>query len=70
MTGLIVSTQDERGTRTSVSDRAGLALTELTPRDVSVTPLEIDAVPGVLAERFGLSDFAVGADGRIRLAGR
>jgi N-hydroxyarylamine O-acetyltransferase len=70
VTGLIVSTQDERGTRTSVSDRDGLALTELTPRDATVTPLELDAVPGVLAERFGLSGFAVGADGRIRLAGR
>lgn len=69
VTGLIVTAHDERGARTALSDWSGLALTERTPQETRTTSLELDAVPALLQERFGLGGFAVGADGRIRPAG-
>jgi N-hydroxyarylamine O-acetyltransferase len=63
--GLIVSAQADDGTRTTLSDRTGLALTERTPAGATVTPLEWDAVPELLAARFGLPGYAIGSDGRL-----
>jgi N-hydroxyarylamine O-acetyltransferase len=68
VTGLIVSTQDDEGRRTSVSDRGELALTEETPTERSVTPVSREQIPELIAARFGLEGFALGRDGRLVLA--
>ena len=66
VTGLIVSTQSGDGSRTTLSDWSGLALRGETPDGgATVTAVERDAVPGLLATRFGLEGFAVGDDGRV-----
>ena len=65
VSGLIVSTQADDGTRTSLSDWAGLALTIQTPTDVTVTPVEQDAVPEILATRFALPGYELNADGHL-----
>jgi len=65
VTGLIVSAQADDGTRTTLSDWSGLALTEETPEGATVTGLEPRAVPKLLATRFGLEGFSVSAGGRI-----
>jgi N-hydroxyarylamine O-acetyltransferase len=55
VTGLIVSTQGTDGERTSLSDWSGeLTLTEETPDGATVTAVEPDAVPEMIANRFGL----------------
>jgi N-hydroxyarylamine O-acetyltransferase len=70
VTGLIVSAQSDDGARTSLSDWDELALSEQTPAGVAVTPVKPDAVPELLATRFGLPGYAVSADGRLIAAGR
>lgn len=65
VTGLIVSKQDRDGTRTSLSDWGGLTLTEETPAGAVVTAIERDAVPALLATRFGLAGYRLDAGGRI-----
>jgi N-hydroxyarylamine O-acetyltransferase len=69
VTGLIVSVDSADGRRLSLSDWGGLVLTEATPADATVTPVERSAIPSLLAERFGLPGFAVRADGRVVPAG-
>ena len=69
VTGLIVSTQDDRGTRTSLSDWGALALTEQTPAATSISPVSREQLPELIARRFGLDGFALNADGRLVLAG-
>jgi N-hydroxyarylamine O-acetyltransferase len=68
VTGLVASIQDDDGKRTSVSDWSELALTEETPAGKSATPVSRGELPGLLASRFGLEGFALGADGRLVLA--
>jgi N-hydroxyarylamine O-acetyltransferase len=68
VTGLIVSVQDDHGTRTSLSDWAGLALTEQTPEGQSVAPVSREDLPELVASRFGLDGFMLGGDGRLTLA--
>ncbi len=68
VTGLIASKQDGHGTRISLSDWHGLALTEQTPAGSSVRPVSPEDVPDVLVSHFGLAGFALGAGGRIVLA--
>ncbi len=63
--GLIVASHDGEGTRLSLSDWNGLALTERTPDGARVTELAREEIPAVLSERFGLPGFAVGPGGRI-----
>jgi N-hydroxyarylamine O-acetyltransferase len=74
VTGLIASRYLDDGTLVALSDwdgpvalndSDGLALTEATPAESTVTPVERGAIPELLAERFGLNGFAVGADGRV-----
>jgi N-hydroxyarylamine O-acetyltransferase len=65
VSGLIVSTQSDDGTRTSLSDWTGLALTVQTPTNVTVTPVEQDAVPEILATRFALPGYGLNADGHL-----
>ncbi|HEX3510482.1 MAG TPA: arylamine N-acetyltransferase [Solirubrobacteraceae bacterium] len=65
VTGLVVSTQARDGSRTTLSDWDGLALTERTPGGSSRTELRREQVPALLAERFGLDGFVL--DERERL---
>jgi N-hydroxyarylamine O-acetyltransferase len=65
--GLIFSIVDRHGKRTSLSDWGELALTEQTPDATTVTPVEREEIPGLLAERFGLPGFAMDAAGRVVL---
>ena len=67
VTGLIVSTQSDDGTRTSLSDWSELALTEQTPTGSRVTPVARDEIPELLATRFGLSGFELDDEGRVVL---
>jgi N-hydroxyarylamine O-acetyltransferase len=59
VTGLIVATQDEKGTRVSLSDRSGLELTVHTPEHTRVTPVALQDVPVLLREHFALGGFAL-----------
>jgi len=65
VTGLIVSTQADDGFRTLLSDWHGLTLTEQTPAGATVTPVERDSVPELLATHFELPGYAVGVDGSL-----
>jgi N-hydroxyarylamine O-acetyltransferase len=68
--GLIVSTQTLEGTRTSMSDRGELGLTEQTPASTIITPISRDAIPGLLDTRFGLPGFTLNSENRVvRAAG-
>ena len=70
VTGLIVSTQDQDGTRTMLSDWTELSLTEQTPAGQdTVTAVSREQIPALLAERFSLAGFALDDDGRIVRAG-
>ena len=62
---MIVSSQAADGTRTTLSDWSGLALTEHTPAGATVTPVEPHAVPDLLATRFGLPGYTLSADGQL-----
>jgi N-hydroxyarylamine O-acetyltransferase len=65
VTGLIVGVRRDDGTGTLLSDWSELSLGEETPAGTSVTPLEPDAIPELLATRFSLPGFALGADDRL-----
>lgn len=65
VTGLRVSAQADDGARTLLSDWNELALTEQTPARSTVTPVELNALPELLATRFGLPGYAVSAEGRL-----
>ncbi len=65
VTGLIVSRQQDDGTRTSLSDWSGLVLSEQTPAGTSVTPVAREDVPDLLATHFALGGFALAGDGRL-----
>jgi N-hydroxyarylamine O-acetyltransferase len=69
VTGVIVSKQDNEGRRMSVSDWAGLALTEEVPGERRVTGVLREELPQLIASRFGLDGFALDRDGRLVLAG-
>jgi hypothetical protein len=57
--------QADDGTRTSLSDWSGLALTVQTPQERNVSPVAFEDVPQLLAERFGLGGFALDIDDRL-----
>ncbi len=65
VTGLLISGQSADGTRTVLSNWTGLALTEETPAGSAVQPVAAESVGELLASRFGLPGFAMGADGRV-----
>jgi hypothetical protein len=44
-----------------------ISLTEETPDGKTVSGVNRDALPGLLADRFGLPGFSIGADGGLRL---
>jgi N-hydroxyarylamine O-acetyltransferase len=65
--GLIASVHRPDGSRELISDWSGpLELTVQSPSKTDVTQAERDAIPELLAERFALSGFTLGADGRVR----
>jgi N-hydroxyarylamine O-acetyltransferase len=65
--GLIVSVNHQDGSRESICDWSGpLELRVQSPGDTRVTQLPRNAIPASLAERFTLSGFALGVDGRVR----
>ncbi|TMK23584.1 MAG: arylamine N-acetyltransferase [Actinobacteria bacterium] len=59
VSGLSVGTQELDGTRAWLSDWNGLALAVQTPADTTVTPMALEDVPQLLAERFGLAGFVL-----------
>jgi N-hydroxyarylamine O-acetyltransferase len=63
--GLIVTTQRADGTRASLSDWDGLALTVRTPSLTEVTSVAREDVPELLATRFDLPGFEFGDDGSL-----
>ena len=65
VTGLIVGVRGEDGTGTMLCDWSELSLSEETPAGTSVTPLEREAIPELLATRFSLPGFALDADERL-----
>lgn len=65
VTGLVAGLQGPDGSHTMLSDWGGLALTEATASGATVTPVQPEDVPGLLASNFGLTGFAMGADGRL-----
>ncbi len=64
VTGLIVGVRGDDGSGTLLSDWSELSLSEQTPAGTSVTPLQREAIPELLATRFSLPGFALAADGR------
>ncbi len=67
VTGLIVGVRGNDGTGTLLCDWSELSLSEQTPAGTSVTPLQREAIPELLATRFSLPGFALAADGRLVL---
>ncbi len=65
VTGLIVGVRGDDGTGTLLCDWGELSLSEETTMGTSVTPLQRGAIPGLLATRFSLPGFALGADERL-----
>jgi N-hydroxyarylamine O-acetyltransferase len=57
VTGLIVSAQRPDGTRVSLSDWHGLALSEETPAGANTRAVEPGEVPELIATHFGLEGF-------------
>lgn len=65
VTGLIVGVRDDDGTGTLLCDWSELSLSQEMPAGTTVTPLERDAIPELLATRFSLPGFVLGADERV-----
>jgi N-hydroxyarylamine O-acetyltransferase len=65
VSGLIVGIRDDDGAVAVLSDWSELSLSEQTPAGTTVTPLQREAIPELLATRFSLPGFALGADERI-----
>jgi len=67
VTGLIVGVVGDDGSGTLLCDWSELSLSEQTPAGTSVTPLQREAIPELLATRFSLPGFALAADERLVL---
>lgn len=65
VTGLIVGVRGDDGTDTLLCDWSELSLSEQTPAGTSVTPVEREALPELLATRFSLPGFLLGVDERL-----
>jgi N-hydroxyarylamine O-acetyltransferase len=65
VTGLIVGVRGDDGAGTLLCDWNELSLSEQMPAGTNVMPLEREAIPELLAMRFALPGFALGADERL-----
>ena len=65
VTGLIVGAHADDGSRAMLRNWDGLALKEQTPGRTTFTPVAQEAVPELLASRFGLTGYALNAEGRL-----
>jgi N-hydroxyarylamine O-acetyltransferase len=65
VTGLIVGVRGNDGTGTLLCDWSELSLSEEAPAGTNVTPLKREAIPELLATRFSLPGFTLGADERL-----
>lgn len=66
VTGLIVGVRRDDGTGTLLCDWSGeLSLSEQAPAVTSVTPVQREDMPELLATRFSLPGFTLGADERL-----
>ena len=64
--GLVAAVNCPDGSREALSDWSGpLQLRTQSPGQTEVSEMPRDAIPQLLAERFGLPGFALGADGRL-----
>jgi N-hydroxyarylamine O-acetyltransferase len=64
--GLIVSVSHDDGRREALSDFSGQLLTTVSsPDGTRATAAQREAIPSLLAERFGLPGFVLGPDGRV-----
>jgi N-hydroxyarylamine O-acetyltransferase len=68
VTGVIASLPADDGARTTLSDWDQLALTVQTPAGSTITAIERDQIPQLLASRFGLDGFELTDAGRLVLA--
>jgi N-hydroxyarylamine O-acetyltransferase len=68
--GLLIGAQSPDGSRMRLTDWEGLALTEESPGDSRTTPVQREDLPELLAQRFGLSGFALDGDGKLVPAGQ
>lgn len=67
VSGLIAAVNHPDGRRESISDWSGpLELRVQSPGDTQVSQQPREEIPELLAERFALSGFALGADGRVQ----
>jgi N-hydroxyarylamine O-acetyltransferase len=66
VSGLIVSVNNDDGRREALADFSGLLLaTTSSPDGTEATEAQREAIPSLLAQRFGLPGFGLGPDGRI-----
>lgn len=67
--GLVAAVNYPDGSREALSDWSGpVELRTQTPDRMQVSETPRETIPDLLAERFGLPGFALGADGRVTLA--
>ena len=66
VSGLIVSVNHDDGRREALCDFSGLLLTMASsPDGMEATEARREAIPSLLAQRFGLPGFGLGPDGRV-----
>ncbi len=66
MSGLIVAVSRDDGRREALHDFSGSLVTMASsPDGVAVTEVQREAIPALLAQRFGLPGFGLGPDGRV-----